>query len=145
MRTRTYQETGPTQDELNELAEWRSKRFRILVCIDGSDECYEGLRFAADIGRSDECDIIMCYVRPIDHGLRTGGLQVRVARENMLDWGLDLPGIGYLKKGLEILLEEGDTHDEWNATTTTRAVGVIRSGIPRRNTATKTARASYLS
>ena len=122
MRTRSYQTGEPSREELEELAEWRSKRFRILVCIDGSEECYEGLRFAAQIGRSDDCDIILCYVRPIDHGLRTGGLQVRVARENILDWGLDLPGVGYLKKGLEILIQEGEMAEDWNATTSTRAV-----------------------
>lgn len=102
------------QDELEELREWRSKRFRILVCIDGSDEGYEGLRVAAQIGRSDEVDIILTYVRPIDQGLRTGGLQVRVARENMLAWGLELPGIRYLKKGLEILIEAGHMAEQWD-------------------------------
>ncbi len=30
------------QEEANELRAWRSKRFRILVCIDGSDEAYLG-------------------------------------------------------------------------------------------------------
>lgn len=102
-------------DELEELREWRSKRFRILVCIDGSDEGYEGLRVAAQIGQSDECDIVLTYVRPIDQGLRTGGLQVRVARENMLEWGLELPGIRHLKKGLEILVEEGHMAEQWDA------------------------------
>lgn len=104
-----------THDDLEELIEWRRKRFRILVCIDGSDESYEGLRIAAQIGQSDECDIILTYVRPIDQGLRSGGLQVRVARENMLEWGLELPGIRYLKKGLEILIEEGHMAEQWSA------------------------------
>ncbi len=112
----------PSRQELDGLAEWRSHRFRILVCIDGSDESYECLRYAAEIGNSDECDIILCHVRPIDQGLRTGGLQVRVARENMLDWGLELPGVRYLKKGLDILINEEGMLDGWDATTTTRAV-----------------------
>ena len=100
-----------------ELREWRRKHFRILVCIDGSDESYEGLRFAAQMGRHDECDIILAFVRPIDQGMRTGGLQVRVARENMLEWGLELPGVRYLKKGLDILVDEGHMDDGWDATT----------------------------
>lgn len=87
--------------------ERRRNRFRILVCIDGSDESYEGLKFAADVGHGADCDIILLYVRPVDQGLRSGGLQVRVARVNMLEWGLELPGIKYLKKGLEVLREEG--------------------------------------
>ncbi len=103
------------QNEADELRDWRSKRFRILVCVDGSEESYVGLRFAAEIGQSDECDIILAYVRPADQGLRTGGLQLRMARENMLDWGLELPSIKYLKQGFEILMEAGQMEEEWDA------------------------------
>ncbi len=103
------------QQEADELRDWRSKRFRILVCVDGSEESYVGLRFAAEIGQSDECDIILAYVRPADQGLRTGGLQLRVARENMLDWGLELPSVKYLKQGFELLMEAGHMQEEWDA------------------------------
>jgi nucleotide-binding universal stress UspA family protein len=103
------------QNEADELRDWRSKRFRILVCVDGSEESYVGLRFAAEIGQSDECDIILAYVRPADQGLRTGGLQLRVARENMLDWGLELPSVKYLKQGFELLMEVGHLEEEWDA------------------------------
>ncbi len=99
--------------DLQALRERRRNRFRILVCIDGSDVSYDGLRFAEKIGASDECDIVLLYVRPIDQGLRTGGLQVRVARENMLDWGLELPGIRYLKRGLDMLAGEGGLSGHW--------------------------------
>ncbi len=103
------------QQEADELRDWRSQRFRILVCVDGSEESYVGLRFAAEIGQSDECDIILAYVRPADQGLRTGGLQLRVARENMLDWGLELPSVKYLKQGFELLMEAGHMQEEWDA------------------------------
>jgi len=59
----------------------------------------------------------MLYVRPIDQGLRSGGLQVRVARENMLDWGLELPGIQVLKKGWEMLREIEHFEDDWTTET----------------------------
>ncbi len=78
------------QEDAKERRDWRRRRFRILVCVDGTDESYVGLRYAAEIGRSEDCDIILAYVRPTDQGLRSGGLQLRVARENMLDWGLEL-------------------------------------------------------
>ena len=107
-------------EELEALQEWRRDRFRILVCIDGSDEAYESLHFAAQLGHGDECDIIILYVRPIDQGLRTGGLEVRVARENMLDWGLELPGINHLEHALDLLVEEGHMEEEWDATHATR-------------------------
>lgn len=113
-------QTRMSPEELETLQEWRRNRFRILVCIDGTDEAYEGLRFAAQIGQGDECDIIILYVRPIDQGLRTGGLQVRVARENMLEWGLELQGIDHLKHGLDLLIEAGHMEEEWDATHATR-------------------------
>jgi nucleotide-binding universal stress UspA family protein len=87
------------------------KRFRICVCIDGSDECYQSLRYAARLGGAD---IILLYVRPVDQGLRSGGLQVRVARENMLKWGLELPGLQYLKKGRDMLKDlDIMSGDDW--------------------------------
>ena len=90
-------------------------RFRILVCIDGSDESYRGLRYAAKIAHGhDDVDIVLCYVRPTDHGLRSGGLQMDVARGNILQWGLELPGIKYLKKGRDLLRELGDLGKDWD-------------------------------
>ncbi|NQV83151.1 MAG: universal stress protein [Rhodospirillales bacterium] len=89
-------------------------RFRILVCIDGSDECYQSLRYAAKLGSGVDADIVLLYVRPTDQGLRSGGLQVRVARENMLKWGIELPGIQYLKKGRDMLKDLGVmSGEEW--------------------------------
>lgn len=109
-KLRDHQKSRTEQDTIRER---RRNRFRILVCIDGSDASYEGLRFAAKIGHSSECDIILLYVRPVDQGLRTGGLQVRVARENMLDWGLELPGITNLKRGLDILAGGEEMSAHW--------------------------------
>lgn len=87
------------------------RRFRFLVCIDGTDESYRGVHYAAEYG--PEHDICLCYVRPMDRGLRSGGLNVRIARQNMLTWGLELPGITYLKKGRDILLELGAMGPDW--------------------------------
>ena len=88
-------------------------RFRILVCIDGSDESYRGLSYAAKLGGGMDADIVLLYVRPIDQGLRSGGLQVDVARSNLLDWGIELPGIKYLKKGRDLLIEKGILGEDW--------------------------------
>jgi nucleotide-binding universal stress UspA family protein len=93
---------------------WRKTRFRVLACVDGSDSSYDGLRFAAQIGKADECDIVLLNVRPFDQGLRTGGLQVSLARENLLNWGLELPGVEQLKKGFDLLLEYGHSVQEWD-------------------------------
>ncbi|MEE8352108.1 MAG: universal stress protein [Rhodospirillales bacterium] len=89
-------------------------RFRICVCIDGSDECYQSLKYAARLGGGVDADIVLLYVRPVDQGLRSGGLNISVARENMLKWGIELPGTKYLKKGLDVLKELGIMDgDEW--------------------------------
>ena len=95
------------------LIEYRKHRYRILVCVDGSDESYRGVKYAARLGAERDADIILLYVRPIDQGLRTGGLQVRVARENMLNWGLELPGLQYLKKGRDMLIGDEDLANQW--------------------------------
>ncbi len=90
------------------------ERFRILVCIDGSEESYRGLRYAAKLGGGVDADIVLCYVRPFDQGMRSGGLQVNVARENMLNWGLELPGIKHLKKGRDMLVDLGILSLDWS-------------------------------
>ncbi len=102
-------------EEILEELEKRRTRFRILVCVDGTDASYEGLKFAAEIGKDNACDIILLYVRRIDQGLNSGGLQVRVARQNMLDWGLELPGIQYLRRGYEMLLDQGYITKDWRS------------------------------
>jgi nucleotide-binding universal stress UspA family protein len=88
-------------------------RFRILFCVDGSEESYRGLRYAARLGGGVDADIVLLYVRPVDQGMRSGGLQVRVARENMLNWGLELPGIMHLKRGRDMLMQLAGSEVGW--------------------------------
>ncbi|MPZ57656.1 MAG: universal stress protein [Rhizobiales bacterium] len=89
------------------------KRFRILTCIDGSEESYRGLRYAARLGSGVDADVTLLYVRAFDSALGTGGLDPRLIRENLLDWDLDLPGIRALKAGRDILLEVGLMDEAW--------------------------------
>lgn len=95
----------------------RRSRFRVLACIDETDESFCTVRMAARLAKTDDCDIIVLFVRSIDQGLWSGGLQVRVARQNMLDAGLELPGINRLRMALEILREEGIPAEDWTRTT----------------------------
>lgn len=113
-RQTTHQVRREREIELDALRASRRKRFRILVCVNGTDPSYEGIDVAAKIGKDDNCDIIVLYVRRIDQGLNSGGLQVRVARQNMLEWGLELPGIQYLGRGRDMLLEKGFLGEEWD-------------------------------
>ncbi|MCW8915382.1 MAG: universal stress protein [Magnetovibrio sp.] len=102
------------EQDINDPEKPHQSRFRILVCIDGSDESYRGVRYAAKMAKGEDVDIVLCYVRPVDQGLRSGGLQMDVARGNMLEWGLELPGITYLKKGRNLLMELGNLKDDWD-------------------------------
>lgn len=98
---------------LENIRTQRSSRFRILACIDGSDAAYDTVKFAACLSPHDNCDIVLLYVRPIDKALSSGGLNVKVARQNLLDAGGELPGLRALKRGLEILKEQGLDIDNW--------------------------------
>ena len=98
---------------LSNLRSQRRNRFRILACIDGSDESFLTVRAAAQLAVGDDTDVIVLYVRPIDQGLHSGGLQVRLARQNMMEAGFELPGVKHLKRALEILKEEGLDVSEW--------------------------------
>jgi nucleotide-binding universal stress UspA family protein len=105
---------------LQNLKAQRRNRFRVLACIDGSDEGYETVRFAAGLFGEKECDLIILHVRPIDQGLHSGGLQVRLARQNMMDAGFELPGVRYLKQALAVLQEFGIEPQSWSKEAATR-------------------------
>ena len=98
---------------LHNLRAQRRNRFRILACIDGTEEGFETLRLAASFFTEKECDLIILFVRPIDQGLHSGGLQVRLARQNMMDAGFELPGVRHMKRALELLAELGIEPQSW--------------------------------
>lgn len=94
-----------------------NKRFKILVCIDRTEDSYRGLRYAVRIGSGLDADITLLYVRSVDKGLRTGGLDIRMVRENLLEWGLELPGKKSLKKARDMLIEMDFLSDDWREKT----------------------------
>jgi nucleotide-binding universal stress UspA family protein len=121
--TLSDRQEAAVQKTLQNLRAQRRSRFRILACIDGSEEGFTSVRFATRFASTADCDIITLHVRPIDQGLTSGGLQVKIARQNMMDAGFELPGVTHLKRTVEILKEEGldvatwpfesDHHDAW--------------------------------
>ena len=86
------------------------KRFNILLCIDGSEESKRGLKYAVKIGSGNDADITLLYVRPIDKGMISG---MDLARQNMLDWGVELPGARALKEARDQLIELGYLGGNW--------------------------------
>ena len=101
------------QKTLSNIRTQRRSRFRILACIDGSEAAFDTVKFAACLSPHDNCDIVILYVRPIDKSMSSEGLNVKLARQNLLDAGVDLPGLRALKQGLEVLKEQGLDIDNW--------------------------------
>ncbi|MBF0358252.1 MAG: universal stress protein [Magnetococcales bacterium] len=95
------------------MVELTSHTFQILVGVDGSEESYKGLSYASKLGLGIRADIDLLYVRPLDQGMNSGGLQVRVARQNIVESGLELPGVTFLKKGRDLLVDIGHMSKEW--------------------------------
>ncbi len=104
--------------DTQEVQQHEEDIFRILVCIDGSEESYRGLRYAVRLARGYETDITLLYVRKVDKELSSEGLDMRISRENMLDWGIELPGMEALRTGLDTLLELDYMEGEWSTETT---------------------------
>lgn len=90
-------------------------RFNILLAVDGSEESYRGLRYAERVGRGNDADITLLYVRPVDRSRDMAGLDMRAVRQNMLDWGLELPGMKTLEKTRQMLLESGYMSNDWKS------------------------------
>ncbi len=94
-------------------------RFSILVCIDGSEESERGLKYAVKIGQGNDADITLLYVRPVDKGMKYG---VNLARQHMLDWGIELPGMRALKAARDQLFELGFLDGDWSEEETRKRV-----------------------
>lgn len=95
------------------LRSQRRNRFRVLACIDGTDESFVTVRFGARYLVQNNCDLIILMMRSIDIGMNSGGLQMRLARQSMLDAGFEIPGVKHLKKALDVLREEGIDVTNW--------------------------------
>lgn len=97
-------------------------RFNILLVIDGSEESQRGLRYAERVGRGNDADITLLYVRPVDKSKSMAGLDMRTVRQNMLDWGLELPGMKALESTKQMLLESGYMSNDWKTEAAHREV-----------------------
>ena len=98
------------------------KRHTIMVCLDGSDEAYQGLRWAARLARGHETDIILLHVRNESLHHHFGGINPSVVQQNLLDSGMEIPGMECLREGREIMLEVGNLTNDWAETAYITAV-----------------------
>ncbi len=112
--TDLYEDEEPLDFEAEE-----PPRFNILVCIDGSEEGLRGINYAVLLGKGTDADITFLYVRPVDKGMKSG---VNMARQNMLEWGVELPGMRALKDARNRLVELGFMDNEWEEETIRKRV-----------------------
>lgn len=80
---------------------------KILMCTDGSNFAEDAIRFSGRIARAMGWDISILYVRPkvpSEHRIH-----LTTARKKLTEWDLDIPGVQYLKRAKEILMEVGVT------------------------------------
>lgn len=102
-------------DDTEDMPENEPHRFNILLCIDGSEESSRGIKYAIKLGQGNDADITLLYVRPSDKGMKSG---VGLARQNMVDWGFELPGMRALKKARDQLIDLGFLGEDWEEETT---------------------------
>ncbi len=111
------------------MSEHEDDRFNILVCIDGSEESYRGLHYAIKFSLDHtDTDISLLYVRAEGMAERSSGLNMNLARENLLDWDIELPGLTALKKARDMLVDSGFLGEEWGAEDITKKFRGTRSG-----------------
>ena len=91
-------------------------RFNILVCIDGSEASYRGLRYATRFSLDhDDTDISLLYIRSPDDTNRLPEIADHPASGNMFEWKIELPGLKKLETARDILVDLGFLGKEWHA------------------------------
>ncbi|MBF0248906.1 MAG: universal stress protein, partial [Alphaproteobacteria bacterium] len=88
-------------------------RYRILVCLDGSDEGYRGLRYAAKLSGGVEAYVTVLHLRSPDSTLPEG-LEDLSPEADMFQWGRKAPGVIYLDNARKLLEELGVMRADWH-------------------------------
>lgn len=82
----------------------------ILVCYDGGEEARKALGCVANLLAATPANLTVLFVRP----KAPSGFQemVAMAREKIVDWELDLPGLVVLRQAEELLVERGQVEED---------------------------------
>ena len=81
----------------------------VLVCYDGSDEARAALRCVGELAAAKPVNVTVLFVRPKAPSGYTE--MVDLAREKIVDWELDLPGLVVLREAEEMLVKEGEVEE----------------------------------
>ena len=78
---------------------------KFLICIGGVEPSAETIRFGGRIAKAFEADVSVLYVQPrVPHAVRE---ELKLTREKLSEWEIDLPGVKVLRSAREILRQEG--------------------------------------
>jgi nucleotide-binding universal stress UspA family protein len=91
----------------------REKVYRILVCIDGSEESFRALRYAAGLAHQTNADLVVLFVRAVYDQASKEEIYEWAAEQNMLEWDIELSGLKFLRMARDMLVEMGELADDW--------------------------------
>lgn len=78
---------------------------KFVICVGGVEPSVETIRFGGRIAKAFEADVSLLYVQPkVPHAVRQ---EMRLTREKLSEWEIELPGVKVLRAARQILLEEG--------------------------------------
>ncbi len=78
---------------------------KFLMCIGGVEPSVDTIRFGGRMAKAFEADLSLLYVQPkVPHAVRQ---EIRLTREKLEEWEIELPGVRVLKAAQEIMLQEG--------------------------------------
>ncbi len=81
----------------------------VLVCYDGSDEARAALGCVGELAAAKPVNVTVLFVRPKAPSGYTE--MVDLARERIVDWELDLPGLVVLREAEEMLVAQGEVEE----------------------------------
>ena len=81
----------------------------VLVCYDGSETSQAALRCVGALAAASPVNVTVLYVRPKAPSGYAEMLDM--AREKIVDWDLDLPGLVVLREAEEMLVAQGEVEE----------------------------------
>ena len=77
----------------------------VLMCTDGEEFAEAAIRFGGRLAKELNADVSVVHVRPpVSSSER---VQLTTARKKLGEWDIEIPGVEYLKRAREILVEVG--------------------------------------
>lgn len=76
---------------------------KFLICYDGQEYSEQALRFGGMVAKRLDADVSVLYVQPFVSGFNRDTFDM--ARAKLSEWEIDLPGVRFLKRAQDILLD----------------------------------------